>query len=226
VSSLRKVLVVICALIVAVLLTPVAAQAHPFGDPQTVAVALDGTDPSVVHVRWKVGGLDDLTLLGVSLGLLPQDRVLLDGATIFQPSDATTIAPAAKFAGYLTKQITVEDRDKPCAGTVKSPDDLVRNGVTVDYRCDGPIGVATIAVRMLTDLNPAYKTLASGPDGEHAVYGQGNESHDWVLSGADGVPEKQTHPAASAALQIGIVLAGVLVVAGAAVAIRRRRTLA
>lgn len=210
-------------LIAAIVLTPGAAQAHPFGDPQTVAVALDTSDPSVVHVRWKVGGLDDLTLLGVALGVLPQDRVLLDGATIFQPSDAATVGPSAQFAGYLTKQITVVDREQPCPATVKPPGDLVKDGVTVDYRCDGPVGTATIAVRTLTDLNPAYKTLASGPDGEHAVYGQGNESHDWVLSGADGVPANQTHPATSAALQIAIVLAGVIVVAGAAAALMRQR---
>lgn len=58
------------------------AVAHPFGDPQTVVVGVDGADAAVVRVRWKVGGLDDLTLLGVSLGVLPQERVLLDGAVI------------------------------------------------------------------------------------------------------------------------------------------------
>ncbi|NMO52367.1 hypothetical protein HH310_14315 [Actinoplanes sp. TBRC 11911] len=220
---MRKALILACLLIAAVVLTPGAAQAHPFGDPQTVAVALDGSDPSVVHVRWKVGGLDDLTLLGVALGVLPPDRVLLDGATVFQPSDAATIGPSAQFAGYLTKQITVADREQPCPAAVQRPGDLVKNGVTIDYRCDGPIGTATIAVRTLTDLNPAYKTLASGPDGEHAVYGQGNESHEWVLSGADGVRATQTHPARNAALQIAIVLAGVIVVAGAVAVLTRRR---
>jgi hypothetical protein len=29
---------------------------------------------------------------------------------------------------------------------------------------------------MLTDLNPAYQTLPTGPDGERAVYGPGHDS--------------------------------------------------
>jgi len=67
-------------------------------------------------------------------------------------------------------------------------------------------------VRTLTDLNPAYQTLATGPDGEHAVYGR-----------ASGVPQTGTHPALSAALQLALVLAGVLILAAAAVVLIRRR---
>jgi hypothetical protein len=55
-------------------------------------------------VRWKVGGVDDLTCSG-SLGLLPQDRIALDGAVSFRESDAAAIGPSDRFAAYLLKQI-------------------------------------------------------------------------------------------------------------------------
>ncbi|MFC0528632.1 hypothetical protein [Phytohabitans kaempferiae] len=204
---------------------PAPAQAHPFGDPQTVAIAADPAHPEVVRVRWKVGGLDDLTLLGVSLGLLPQDRVLLDGAVFYEDADAAAIAPSGRFAAYLLDRITVTSGGTACAGTVEPPADLARSGATIGYTCPGPVGAVAVAVRTLTDLHPAYRTLASGPDGARAVYAADQESHDWVVGDA---PVTATAPDAgrSAAVQIAVVLvAAVLVVAAALVLVRvvRRR---
>ncbi|MEN3615042.1 hypothetical protein AAH979_36615 [Plantactinospora sp. ZYX-F-223] len=198
---------------------PAPAEAHPFGDPQTVAIAPDQQRPEVVHVRWKVGGLDDLTLLGVSLGLLPQDRVMLDGAVFYQDSDAAALTTSDRFTTYLRNQITVTSAGQPCTGSVQPPGDLARTGATVDYTCPGPVGTVTVAVRMLTDLHPAYRTLATGPGGARAVYESGKDSHDWVLGeaaapadpSATGTQEQQL--GRSAAVQIGAVLGGVLLVA-------------
>ncbi len=75
------------AVAAAVLALPSPASAHPFGDPQTVSITPDEQRPDVVRVRWRVGGPDDLTLLGVSLGLLPADRILLDGAVDYRTTD-------------------------------------------------------------------------------------------------------------------------------------------
>jgi hypothetical protein len=215
-----------CALALAaftatVLAVPAPAEAHPFGDPQTVAIALDADRPQVVHVRWKVGGTDDLTLLGVSLGLLPKDRVLLDGAVFYRDSDAAAIGPSDPFAAYLTKQITVASTGRSCDGTVERPSDLAKTGVIVDYTCPGPVATATVGVRMLTDLNPAYQTLATGPDGQRAVYGSGQYSHDWSLG--DTPAAGHSGLGASAALQLGLVVGSVLLVAGAVTVLWRRR---
>lgn len=204
-----------------VFVAPAPAQAHPFGDPQTVAIALDQDHPDVVRVRWKVGGLDDLTLLGVALGVLPRDRVMLDGAVFFQDSDAAAIGPSGTFAAYLLKQITVTSGGRSCAGSVQPPSDLVRTGMSIDYTCPRPVGTVTVAVRMLTDLNPAYRTLATGPDGARAAYGSGKYSHDWALR--DAPAAGGTHLGRSAAVQIAVVLGGVLLVAAAAVVLLRRR---
>ncbi|MFG2040899.1 hypothetical protein [Dactylosporangium sp. NPDC048998] len=199
---------------------PAPAAAHPFGDPQTVAITLDEQRPEVVHVRWRVGGPDDLTLLGVSLGVLPQDRIMLDGAVDSRYTDPATIASSERFTAYLLRQITVSAGGRPCAGAVEPPMALDLKGATVDYTCPGPVGTVTVGVRMLTDLNPAYRTLATGPGGQRAVYETGKDSHDWTLSGepaADG-----TGPGRSAVIQIAAVLGGVLVAAAAAVAVARR----
>ncbi|MFG1991635.1 hypothetical protein ACGFJ7_16845 [Actinoplanes sp. NPDC048988] len=218
----RRLAAILLLVAVGALLPARPAAAHPFGDPQTVTVALDPARPEVVRIRWKVGGLDDLTLLGVALGVLPEDRVLLDGAVFYQASDAGAVGPSAQLAAYLLKQITVTGAGEACPGTVLAPKDLARQGVTVDYACPAPVGRAAVAVRTLTDLNPAYQTLATGPGGQHAVYRDGEVTHDWVLGD---VAADEPDLGRSAAVQIGGVALGVLlVVIVLVVAVRRRGT--
>ncbi|MFF5229925.1 hypothetical protein [Dactylosporangium sp. NPDC000521] len=201
----------VCLVALAVLAgfaVPGTAAAHPFGDPQTVAVGLGDDRPDVVRVRWRVGGSDDLTLLGVSLGILPQDRVMLDGAVFYRDTDAAAIAPAPAFAKYLLERITVQTNRQACPGVLQPIDDLAKRGVTIDYTCPGPVGTASVAVRTLTDLHPAYQTLATGPDGQRTVYRQGADSHDWPLGDS---PATVPASGSSAAIQLGAVVAGVLV---------------
>ncbi|MFD7159321.1 hypothetical protein ACFV9C_32310 [Kribbella sp. NPDC059898] len=193
------------------------AAAHPFGDPQTVAIGADG---SVVQVRWKVGGLDDLTLLGVALGALPQDRVMLDGAVIYQPSDSTAIAPSPKLGEYLLRQITVASRGKDCPGVLRPVADLAKAGVSIDYTCPEAVGPVDVTVKTLTDLNPAYKTLATGPNGARAVYGEGSERHEWTL----GAEQHLGRSAATQLASVGGAAVGVALLATAGVVgIRRTR---
>ncbi|MER7002499.1 hypothetical protein ABT297_05575 [Dactylosporangium sp. NPDC000555] len=203
-----------------VAIMPAPAAAHPFGDPQTAAITLDEQRPEVVRVRWRAGGPDDLTLLGVSLGVLPQDRVMLDGAVDYRHTDPATIASSERFTAYLLRQIAVSAGGRPCAGAVEPPMALDLKGAAVDYTCPGPVGTVTVAVRMLTDLNPAYRTLVTGPGGQRAVYESGKDSHDWTLAGAPAVDG--TGLGRSAAIQIAAVLGGVLVAAAGAFVVARR----
>ncbi|MFI5712316.1 hypothetical protein [Kribbella sp. NPDC051620] len=163
------------------LVTAEPAEAHPFGDPQTVAIRLDPARADVVRVRWKVGGLDDLTLLGVALGVLPQSRVMLDGAAFFEPADASAIGPSAKFSAYLLQQIKVRTNGRGCAGIVEPPKQLAKTGVEIAFTCPEPVAKADITVRTLTDLNPAYRTLATGPNGERTVYSTEKDTYGWSL---------------------------------------------
>ncbi|MEU7675465.1 hypothetical protein AB0C42_11690 [Micromonospora taraxaci] len=209
------------AVAAAVLALPSPAAAHPFGDPQTVSITPDEQRPDIVRVRWRVGGPDDLTLLGVSLGLLPADRVLLDGAVDYRMTDPAVLASSEQFPAYLLKQITVADGARQCVGAVAPLKALARAGATVDYTCPGPVGTVTVAVRMLTDLNPAYRAMATGPGGQRAVYGSGEDSHDWTLAGGAptvGSPSRGR----SAAVQLAAVVGGALLVAVGALLVSRR----
>ncbi|MET8355451.1 hypothetical protein [Micromonospora sp. NPDC005171] len=220
--------VISVAFTLTLLATAVPAGAHPYGYPQTVTIATDADRHEVVHLTWKPGGVDELTLLGVHLGLLPQDRVLLDGAISFQASDATVLASSAPFATYLLKQMTVSSDGHACAGTVEPPRDLAGSGVDVDYTCPGPVGKAGIEVRMLSDLDPAYQTVATGPQGQRQVYGPGRYAHDWVLGDvpAAGEASAADHGPATAwkvARSVGPLLLLAAVVALLRRQIRRRR---
>ncbi|MDG4839999.1 hypothetical protein O7631_26005 [Micromonospora sp. WMMD967] len=211
------------AVAAAVLALPSPAAAHPFGDPQTVSITPDEQRPDVVRVRWRVGGPDDLTLLGVSLGLLPADRVLLDGAVDYRATDPAVLASSEQFPAYLLKQITVADGPRQCVGVVAPLKALARAGATVDYTCPGPVGTVTVAVRMLTDLNPAYRAMATGPGGQRAVYGSGEDSHDWTLAGgAPTVGSTSPSTGRSAAIQLAAVVGAALLVAVGALLVSRR----
>ncbi|WP_146247418.1 hypothetical protein [Micromonospora arborensis] len=218
----RRVVIAV-AFTLTLLATAVPAQAHPYGYPQTVTIAADATRPEVVHLRWKAGGVDELTLLGVELGLLPQDRVLLDGAISFQASDATILASSTPFTNYLLKQMTVSSDGHACAGAVDPPSDLVGSGVDVDYTCAGPVGAARVEVRMLSDLDPAYQTVATGPRGQRQVYGPGRYAHDWAFGDAPLPSEASVadHDRATAWKVAGSV--GPLLLVAAVVSLLRRQ---
>ncbi|MEU8240916.1 hypothetical protein AB0C07_21955 [Actinoplanes missouriensis] len=184
-------------------LVPSPASAHPFGDPQTVAITHDARHPDVVSVRWRVGGPDDLTVLGMSLDVIGKDRARPDGTVDYRYTDAGEVGSSAAFTRYLLDRITVTTGAAPCSGTVQPIRALALKGATVDFACPAPVETATVAVRMLTDLNPAYRTLATGPSGQRTVYEKGHDSHDWTLVG-------DPPGGGSALLQIGAVLGGLV----------------
>ncbi|WP_430791459.1 LPXTG cell wall anchor domain-containing protein [Actinoplanes sp. G11-F43] len=206
------------AVIGAVVLAPSPASAHPFGDPQTVVVSLDDQRPDVVRVRWRVGGPDDLTVLGMRLGLLPADRARADGTVDYRHTDPGVVGSSAEFAAYLLERITVGDGTRECAGVIEPVRALALKGATADFTCAGPVSEATVAVRMLTDLHPAYRTMATGPNGSRAVYDSGHDTHVWAratVSTGGGAPAR-----------IAAVLGVFLLLAAAVVVLRRRRVTA
>lgn len=201
-------------------LVPSPASAHPFGDPQTVDVSPDAQRPDVVHVKWRVGGPDDLTLLGVTLGLLPKDRLRSDGTVDYRYNDPGIVGASPKFGAYMLERITVTDGTRPCTGKVQPIRAVDLKGAIADYTCPGPVTMATVAVRTLTDLNPAYRTLATGPSGQRAVYDGGTVTHSWTLTGAPSTGG--TALGRSAIVQLAAVLGGILLVVVAAFLAMRR----
>lgn len=218
-------------LVAAGLLTPTPASAHPFGDPQRIEIADDGEGG--VRVTWRVGGTDDLTLLGIELGVLPEDRVMLDGAVAYDDADGGALAAAPEFAGYLTERITVTQQGRPCAAAVTVATDVAADGAELRYTCPAPVDSVTVTSRMLTDLHEAYRTLATGPNGQKAVYDAAHESADWAVGGSEASPDAVVRPVSSntamtstgksAAVQLTAVGGGLIAVALAGAFWYRRR---
>lgn len=222
-SVLRRLLLVAAGTVLVTFSAGGDAQAHPFGDPQTVKIGLaDGNDGEVVQVQWQVGMTDDLSWLALHLGLLPDDRVMLDGAMWYEDGDGDLLADAAEFDTYLLEHIVVSSDGETCTGTVASKDDPGTEGATLRFDCSGPVNTAEIKVSMLTDLHPAYKTMATGPGGQRFVYDGESPSQDWTF---DPTGSGSTGSGSSAALQLGGVVGGLALVAIAiGLTQHRRRT--
>lgn len=179
-----------------------AAVAHPFGPPQTAEVAAAGDR---VEVRWRFGATDDISYLAAALEALPPARILLDGAVLYEEGDEELLAKAPAFADYLLQHVVVTRGGEACAGEIGEIDDLPDEGVAVSFVCPQPTGLVSVTIDMLTDLHPAYQTLATGPGGQRAVYAADAPSHDWELALTATAGDEL---AASAGRQITAVLVG------------------
>jgi hypothetical protein len=182
---------------------PAAAQAHPFGDPQQLEISA-GERPGSVTLTWRVGMSDDLTWLALDLGLLPEDRVMLDGAVQYDPADAVRLAGSDELTGYLRDHLRVTNAGTPCAATVRPVGDLADDGASVDFACEGPVSEVEVTASMLTDLHPAYRTMATGPGGQRYVYDGDNATHSFSVDAGTA----DAGLGRSAAFQLGGALGG------------------
>jgi hypothetical protein len=217
----RRVALLVLAALALALLGPAPAQAHPFGPPQTVSIAV-AEQGSVVRVQWLPGAADDFIFLAHGLGLDPEDRSSDRGALLYVKQDAELLAASTAFDAYLSDHIAVSDGGERCAGTVLPHENLVADGAVLEFDCGRAVTEASVAVSMLTDLHPAYRTLATGPAGQRFVYTSSDTQHGWSLTGTD---VGGSDLARSAVLQLTgvLVLLGLLVLAGVLFRARARR---
>jgi hypothetical protein len=201
---------------------PHSAQAHPFGAPLTATISQDETT-GTVEVVWAPGSPDDITYLAAGLGLDSMSHATVDDALIYVKDDTEKLASSAQLPPYLLKHITVTGGQQPCTASIVSVDHLVANGARLSFDCGPGITRATVRISMLTDLHPAYQTMATGPGGQRFVYTSGQAAHDWSLGAAAG----DAGLGRSAAVQLSAVLGSVVVIGllagGAVVLVRRRR---
>lgn len=165
---------------------PVAA--HPSGEHLIAEVSL--VDPHTVRVHWQVGQDDDLAHLAHHLGLLPAERVMLDGAVLFEEGDPALLQGSPKFSTYLTERIGVTLKGGgACDPEIVDLTDVGSEGATLEFTCASEVGAADVRIAMLTDQNPDYTTIAAGPDGREQIYDGRHETHAWTFdslgSGAD-----------------------------------------
>jgi hypothetical protein len=224
-----------CAGLAAVLLfmsavspaTP-SARAHPFGEPQTVTLERDRTDGHVLRVVWKAGATDDLALLQRFLGLAPGYPTETNVSLLEAARASRALATEPEFRDYLLSHIALTVEGRTCRGAVGPIDSLTADGASLEFSCPRPVSAATLVVRMLTDLHPAYRTFAIGPDGQRAVYDLNHDAHEWSTSSAPGAPTPELAGATpsvgtSAALQLSATAGTMAAVAGGCWLWLRRR---
>lgn len=145
-----------------IVLIPGPAYASPAGAPQTVTLSADRQPGTEIRVTWRAGDPDNLAALAQSLG-----------------RPAAELGSSPEFSGYLLDHISVSAAGHTCDGTVYPVEALDTGGATVVYRCTVRIIHATVKVRMLTDVDQAYRTEATGPDGQRVIYDSADDTHTW-----------------------------------------------
>lgn len=215
----RAALVVVALACVLPLLGAGPARAHPFGDPQTLEVSAEG---STVRARWRAAG-DDLTALALALRVLKTKRtyVYRDGALVPEESDesdAVTLSKSPKLGEYLVKNVRVKSGGTECPGRLVSAAKLAEDGALLEFDCPAAVESAEITVRTLTDLHPAYRTLASSAGGERHTYGESAPAHTWALDGS-----AASARAGGTVVRLGVPIGVVVAAAGGFAWFRRRR---
>jgi hypothetical protein len=197
------------------------SSAHPFGPPQTVAIGVADAD-GTVRVQWRPGGADDFSYLAVGIGLVAEDRSMHAGGILFVKADADVLGASAEFTTYVSDHIAMSGDGAPCPGAIGSTSRLMSEGVTVTFACAGPIARAELEVTMLTDLNPAYRTLATGPFGQRFVYTAEQQRHGWSFDASAAGAADGAALGRSAIVQIAAVITGLTAAVLAGVLLRRR----
>lgn len=201
---------------------PGPAGAHPLGDPQAVRLTAAGNE---VTARWSAPP-DDLLVLGSVTGVLDDRReYVFDLGADGEPepvgdTDADKLTAASEVADYLAANITVAQDGRSCPAEVELKD-LIDDGAELVFTCERDIETVDVAVTMLTDADPAYRTVAfaEGSEPEQQLYSEEAPSATWHFDGS---------AAGGARWPVLAALGGVLVlvVATAAVSLRRLRTAA
>lgn len=195
------------------------AGAHPFGPPPTARVRADGR---VVTIHWSATP-DDAVAIGEQLGVMPEGSV-----AAYRQESAAQVAPSARdearlsasplLRDYIAEHIVVEQDGRPCPADVPAPADFVHTGVTVRLTCPRDVDEVELRITMLHDVNPAYRTVATGraTDPAQSVFTTTTPAHTWRF-GATAAPA----PGLGGVLAIGA--GGGLVAFGTVLLVQRVR---
>lgn len=203
--------------IAASLLVAPSAAAHPLGAPQTLQLS---ADQHRVWIRWSAAA-DDLTALGLHLGVLGNARRFVYDRGVLVPeqsdaSDPALLSEAPQLPAYLFEHIRVAQSGQPCSGEVATTRELAEGGaVQMEFVCPSEVEQVTVDVSTLTDLHPAYRTMATSAGSQREIYTREDATHQWQLGTTSDEPGQVAAPAG-----LGIFLAGV---GGSYFVLRRRR---
>jgi hypothetical protein len=231
----------VCVGVLAVTAPPAAA--HPFGDPPVARVAATG---DTVTVRWSATA-DDVLALGFHVEAFPQRQVYVfdedgqqlgpqdygeleagegvgDLPTEVPPSQAELMAGSPEVRRYLLEHVTVRQDGRACPGQVVATDDFIDAGAELSFRCPDDVAEIELAVSMLNDLHPAYRTVVvpEQPATPAQTLHTDDEPARTITFGAPATPLADNAPILGAAAAAVVVVVGV--VGGRRIRRRRARS--
>jgi hypothetical protein len=191
------------------------ALAHPFGPP--LRVELEGLN-YVVNLRWAAEH-DDWVALARHTGAFEEVPSVVDGVEL---SGAERIARSVRLQAYLLERIVVTQYEMSCPGeVVHVHGDLVTGGIILQFVCEEPVYEVHVEVGVLTDVHPAYRTVATSAIGGvpgQALYTETDRVHRWDFYAAAGASPRtfgaQTVAALTGAALLAIAAVGLLLFGG------------
>jgi hypothetical protein len=195
------------------------AAAHPLGDPQTVRLAAEGRQVTAV---WSAAP-DDLLVLGAVTGALDDRReYVFETGAGGEPepvgdSDAERLAASDAVAGYLAAHLTVAQGGRDCPAEVDLSD-LTGDGAELVFTCERDVAAVDVAVTVLTDADPAYRTVAfaEAADRDRLLYTDESPTAAWRFDA-----RSTSGPGWEGPASIGAAM--LLVAAGGWIGLRRLR---
>lgn len=162
-----------------------SAAAHPFGPPPVADLRADGR---VLEVRWTAAA-DDVLALGYGAGVITDRPASLDqqegtpfgGGSSLAPADAAAIADSPEVAAHLLDRVAARQDGADCRGEVRTARDLVEDGAVLAFTCPEPVRRVDVELALLTDLHPAYRTVAVSADGQRALYTADDAVETWAF---------------------------------------------
>lgn len=197
------------------------------------APALGHASSQLPHARWQADGTevevhwtaaaDDVADVAVAAGLWPEEVMwaYVEGETDAQPTDEeiTALRDEPALHDYLRERFEVRQAGEPCPAEPVLSDDVIADGLRLQFSCPEPVTVATLDVRVLHDRDPAYRTFSVDGTEQYAVHTVDQPEHTWDF----------TLAASEARIPLQLWLAGgavLLAAVGVWLLLGRRRTAA
>ena len=172
------------AVLLAVVLPAVPALGHASSQLPHARWAADGTE---VELHWTAAA-DDVADVAVAAGLWPEEVMwaYVEGETDQQPTsgEIAALRDEPDLHDYLLDRFEVRQDGERCPAEPVLSDDVISDGLRMQFSCAEPVTVATLDVRVLHDRDPAYRTFSVDGTEQYAVHTYDQPEHTWDFTRA------------------------------------------
>ncbi len=156
-----------------------------------------------LRIVWNASP-DDLGVLAAWLGVNAGSLTVIEDGELV-PDESSRASGGCGWPGLARSPTTCSSgsrsrRTSRCSGSLLPVDDVEATGATLDFDCGGPVPAADVRIATLTDVDEAYRTLASGPSDRARPTSSDTGAVTWALTSADAVRRRRgTTPTAPGA---------------------------